>query len=523
LVVLVASALAAQVSIDADTRALQAGDSTRLRVTVVGASPDYAPELPDVDGLRFTYIGSRPTRVTINFKTERLVTYTWQVTAEKPGDFTVGPVDISVRDQTLKTAALTFKVSERSDVDGMTSELVDEAWVGQIVVHRVGLRTTERLLDSSWSLPPYDGMLIEPSAQARNRSYTTVVDNQTVEILELDTPLRLTRAGEMSVPGTVLTVQVPVASRRNRPGFGGGLFTEVRNEVFSSPAETLLVQALPSGQEENWSGLVGRFEIESYLTDSTIAAGESTTRVVRISGDGTLAGLELPVDEDAGYRAYADAAEVETELRDGGFWSRVTFRQAIVPEAEGPLVLPELVLQVFDPVQGVYTALVVPEERLEVTPGDPSASALQTFTEGRADRRAEVDELGEDILPIHADAGGTDLPSGWFLLGGIPGLVALAARLRPQAKREDPRVALQKRLTEELTLAEAEALFRELLALRLGTPAAGLEREHLEALPETIRGDATALYKDLEAARYGGADDTDLIARVRAIGGALCS
>ena len=149
MVVLVASALAAQVSIDADTRSLQVGESTRLRVTVVGASPDYAPELPEVDGLRFTYVGSRPTRVTINFKTERLVTYTWQVTAEKPGRFTVGPVDISVRDETLQTEPLTFKVAERTEAKGMTSELVDEAWVGQVVVHQVGRAGDECLVGQS--------------------------------------------------------------------------------------------------------------------------------------------------------------------------------------------------------------------------------------------------------------------------------------------------------------------------------------------------------------------------------------
>ena len=525
MLILVASAFAAQVSLDADTRKLQVGESTRLRVVVVAGNPDYTPDLPEVDGLRFTYIGSRPGRVAIDFKTERLVTYTWEVTALREGAAVVGPVDVSVRDEELSTNTLTFTVTPKvSDTDGvLVSTLVDEAWVGQVVQHDLSFRTTERVVDTSWTLPPYEGALIEPSVRAQNRSYTTVADGQAIQVVELATPLRLTREGELDVTSTILTVQIPVETQRSRPSFGRGLFTEVRSELFTSDHEQVLVQALPEGKSDAWTGLVGQFEVESYLTDATIDLGDSTTRVVRLSGTGTLAGFELtPIDAD-GFRSYADDPELEAELRDTGFWNRLSFREAIVPERDGELVLPERVLQFFDPIEGVYATLVVPEERVQVSPGDPATSALETYTAGRADRRDDVDALAEDILPIHANAGGSDLPSPWFALGLLPGFVALLGSLRPRAKEDDPRVGLRRRLAREMSVGELELVFRDCLSLALGRPAAGIERADLDGLPGALLADCVALYVDLEAARYGGANVADLTPRVRELGGRLCS
>jgi hypothetical protein len=525
MLILVASAFATQVSLDADTRRLQVGESTRLRVVVVAGSPDYTPDLPEVDGLRFTYIGSRPGRVSIDFKTERLVTYTWEVTALREGTSVVGPVPISVRDEALSTNTLSFTISPKvSDTDGvLVSTLVDEAWVGQVVQHDLSFRTTERVVDTSWTLPTYEGALIEPSVRAQNRSYTTVADGQTVQVVELATPVRLTREGPLEVTSTILTVQIPVETQRSRPKFGRGLFTEVRSELFTSDHELLVVKPLPEGKSEAWTGLVGQFEVESYLTDSTIDLGDSTTRVVRLSGTGTLAGFELSPVEADGFRSYADDPELEAELRDTGFWNRLSFREAVVPERDGELVLPERVLQFFDPVQGAYVTLVVPEERIQVSPGDPASSALETYSAGRADRRDEVDALAEDILPIHADAGGSDLPSPWFALGLLPGFVALVRQLRPAAKDDDPRVALRRRLARDMSLGELELVFRDCLGVALDLPAAGIERGDLEALGEDVRAECVALYADLEAARYGGATVADLTPRVRDLGGRLCS
>ncbi len=561
MIVLVASALAAQVQLDTDTRKLQVGETTQLRLTVVGGSADYRPTLPQVEGLRFAWVGSAQSAVMVNFKTERTVTYIWSVSALREGSPVIGPVDVSVGDEALQTNAVQLTVVPQvvSGDDVLSGELPEQAWRGQVVVYHLTFRTNRRILDANWSLPPYEGLIAEPSARATERQYTTVIDSQTVQIIELNTPLRLTEQGSHDLPSTVLTVQVPAQSSRRNSRFGMGLFTEVKNEVFSSEPTTLVVQELPPGQSDDWSGLVGEFEVESYLTDTRIAVGDSTTLVVRLSGDGALSGYELPELPQLGYRAYEDDAELELRVDETGFWNRVTFRRAIVPEGAGDLVLPALSLQVFDPVTEAYVDVVIPEQALTVLPGEPGASELQAFSDGQLDRRGEIAELGDDILPIHAGAGGSDLPRWWMLLASLPGLLFVALGFRRREAVEDPRVALRKRLEScdwnDLSaprlhdgssrcdghVAELEDIFRDCLAFALKRPAAGIGLGDLSALPEALRGDCEALYKDLQAARYGGAqadatkvitlsrdgvkssDIENLCSRVGGLGRRLCS
>ena len=525
MILLIAQALAVQVQLDVDTRGLQVGETTQLRLSVVGGAADHTPQLQDLPELRMDWVGARQGTVNVNLRNERVVTYIWNLTALREGSPVIGPITLSVRGQDYETNSLQLEVAPKGVVETevLTSNLLDQVWQGQVVVQNLVFRSPRRVVDSSWSLPPYEGLMMEPTAQATERQYTVMVDGVAVQVVELNVPLRLLEAGSTELAGTVLTVQIPTERQRSRPRFGRGVFTEVESEIFSSGREALEVRPLPAGQDEHWSGLVGRFEVDATLTDATIKAGDSTTLLVRLSGDGTLGGFKLPDAEGEGFRAYDDDPELEVRVDSEGFWTRATFRRAIVPEGPGELLLPAVVLQVFDPIAGTYVDLTIPEQRLEVADGAQGSGELQAFSNGQLDRRAQVSELGEDILPIHAGASGSDLPSWWMLLAGLPALAFGLLGLRRPAREEDPRARLLARLRScGEDPAELEELFREALALALQRPAAGIERADLELLPETLRGPCDALYLDIGQARYGGQAGSSLRQRVQSLGEALC-
>ena len=96
-------------------------------------------------------------------------------------------------------------------------------------------------------------------------------------------------------------------------------------------------------------------------------------------------------------------------------------------------------------------------------------------------------------------------------------MVAMGLALRGlHARRQvDPWTELARRsipLDPKERLAALEALFREAAALKLGCPAAAVDRGRLEALGPA----ALSLYGDLETARYGAGAVAGLVERVMA-------
>lgn len=520
----VAPVLAAQVHLEADLLELAVGQGVELRLTVVDGRRVGTPTLPAVDGLLIQPTGQHVSSVMVNFRSTRTVTFTYQVNALTPGEVVIPPVRVDVDGAQLTTEPLRLHVVPRGSQGGgprITASFDDEdgnLWVGQTVVYRVQFRTAERLLDMRWTPPAFEGFLPDQTSAASEKQVPLQEGNQTWTLLDLAVPLVVTAAGTRTVgPGVVQTqVAVQRVGANGRPS----RFTEARNDVFSTEAIPVKARELPgAGRSEAWSGLVGRFTVEAEASTREVELGDTFTVSVTIKGTGTLAGFALPPPpSDATWRVYDDQPEIEARVVDGRFVTVGRFRRAIVPEQAGTLDLGPLTLQTFDPGAGAFVDVVGDAIQVEVLPGDGAAAAqVDTFADvGGTDRRRDVAELGEDILPIHT--GGrlrTQVPRLWpgpALLAGAPvagwlGLISVLAWSR-RPRREDPRRALRRRLEEAASgspdAAVLEALLRDAAAGVLRVPAPSVDRAALERLPEPAREASLIAWKALETARYAG-------------------
>ncbi len=532
LLLLVSQAWAAQLVLDADTRTLREAQVVTLNLTVVDGRPKGPPRIPDSEGLSFSYRGQRQSTVMVNFKTTRTVTYSYSMTALKPGFWEVGPVELVVDGQALASNTLAIQVSERdtsAEIEGVTASLgTEDIWVGQTVVYHLEFRSPKQITDLRWTPPEFEGFVPEQTAEERQKEYTLRDGDRDTTVIELDMPLVATAPGAREIPPAVLQAQYRVrrAQRRQRSVFDSLYQTE--NAVYTAKPLPTAVRRLPeAGRDEHWSGLIGDVHIRAELSADRVAVGESATLTVTVEGDGTLSGFSLPeLPVDGGFRAYDDQAEISGEVADGRFRSVGVFRRAIVPEAEGAITIPPITLQFFSPSAGGYRSVSTRPMTLEVLPGERS-EALTSYAEPGADVRRDVEDLGADILPIHP---GASLRSqvfdpaspGVLLPVGLPLMALLGVGLRDATARRrdaapDRRRALRARIkgTDIEDLGALEGLLREAAGAALGCPAGAVERASLAALPEGIRAEAAAVYGALEEARYGGGGvDPELARRV---------
>lgn len=535
-----AVALAApRATLDVDSKNLVVGQTVSLQLQVTDAAVQGLPNVPVGAGLHLEYQGQSQSRVIVNFTSTRIVSFTWSLSAVQPGDWKVGPVVVDAGAQRLMAGPLTVHVRARSAQDQANADLVatlsdTHPYLGQVVVYRFRYRQRNRVVDAQWTPPDYDGFVQERVADSNQRQYTEELDGITYQVQEIEVPLVAAGLGKRTIPPAFLTAQVPVHRRRRGDvfdPFGDNFFgraMSVRTETLSTQPIPVTIRPLPTrGKPADFSGLVGHFTIQAHPSATEVQVGDSVTIEVTLSGDGTLAGYKLPAPPaNAPYRAYDDDPDITAQVQDGTFQAVATFRRAVVPGNSGDLVIDPIRISVFDPEAGRYVDLQTQPITLHVRPGAGGKSVVRSFSKSPSpDRRGAVASIGDDILPAPGDARIADRTLGATLplalgLPALPGLALLVVITRDRLGRRgrDPRAELRRRLQNlpddpVERLGRLEALFREALALLLGRTAAGLDREAVRPLGEQ----ALMLYRDLEAARYGGRTEmlAELEVRVR--------
>jgi len=225
----------------------------------------------------------------------------------------------------------------------------------------------------------------------------------------------------------------------------------VRGRRVTEESEALRIEVLPRPERftgEHW--LPAReLILDQQLSDvDGLRVGEPVTRTVIIDA----VGLEENMLEEPRWppmdnvRIYPD--QPQGISRDDGQWVRghKEFRYAVVPEASGELVLPEIRLEWWDTVTDEPQTAVLPEYRVQVAPVDLAPEAAMPPVPSRAATGA----------PQDSGSAGSAAGAGWLwrglaLLFGLLWLATLAVawRWRPNLSR---RPGEQGAATEEATL-----------------------------------------------------------------------
>ncbi|XOF33640.1 MAG: BatD family protein [Candidatus Electrothrix sp. YB6] len=126
-----AMAVEIQVSVELNPTSFTVGATAELTVTVNGTS-SATLEIPEVDGLDFQQNGLYQQTTVTGGKVIASVTYNLMVQADKPGDYTIGPVRVKAdgkvyTTKSVKCTVLAARNSASQDRD--TEEKADRIWL----------------------------------------------------------------------------------------------------------------------------------------------------------------------------------------------------------------------------------------------------------------------------------------------------------------------------------------------------------------------------------------------------------
>jgi len=388
------AALAARLELVPARTEMVVGGTSTVTLQLVDGRAEGIPEVPVGVGLHLSYLGQGRAEVRSGSGRTPVVQYRFALGATAPGAWSVGPVTLDLPGGSLIAPAITVTVhpgdAEPPPEGPEISAVVDDAslFLGQTVVYRLQVSDERRVLELRWNEPTWDGLVPEPHTSGEQ---TERVEG-TRHLREIAVPLVATGQGRRTISPAALTLGVAAPAEAALPAGFSGLET-LHRVAEPVPVE---ISPLPAGTPEASSRLVGRFTIAAEPDRADLTAGDALTLDVRITGDGTLAGLRLPTPEVEGLRFYDTPLAISTRVTADGFAAEGHLQRTIVPERVGALQIPAVALTAFDPTierfstitAGPWTITVRPGavggalERFSTAPDTPALSPPPPLTEG---------------------------------------------------------------------------------------------------------------------------------------------
>lgn len=462
------------------------------------------------------------------------ITYTYILSATKPGTYTIPGASIrsdgqvyksnSVRLRVLKADASAAQSSQSGGATRMHTQQSGSQITGKdlfITVTANKKRVFEQeailltykvyslvnLTQLAGNMPDLDGFHTQeiPLPQQKSmtmehfngRNYGTVVWRQYLLFPQ--------RSGKLKVPAVEfegLVVQQNTAIDPIDAFFNGAdLTTEVKKKIVA-PGMEIQVDPLPD-HPANFSGAVGQFTIESALIpEQDLKSNDALTLKLTVSGTGNMKLLTAPkVNFPKDFEAYDPKVTDNTSLERNGVTGNKVFEYIAVPRYKGDYEIPAVEFCYFDPQSKSYKTIKTQPYKIKVAQGNsrPASDAAA---------QKELELLNSDIRYIKS--GDADLQPVEDLFFGSASywtslavllilLVAISIYLRVQGKNRQNVARMKgkransvatKRLKAARKLLEkqqADSFYEEVLKAlwgyvsdKLTIPVAELNKENIQ-------------------------------------------
>ncbi|MDB4444130.1 BatD family protein [bacterium] len=394
-------------------------DSIRMVVHIKGSRDgDSQPTIQGLESFHVSRGGTSSRVEIINGKVNAGVDYTYALQPKKTGTFKIGPVKVTIKGKAYKSNLATLKVVRPARIAGkdrgpvfLDAELSSsKVYVDEQTIYTLRLYGRTRISDISLALPKAEHL--DFKQLGKPREYQRGYNGKSYRILEVRYALIPSKEGAYEIGPSRMNMKVYTGNRRSPRGLFDDPFfsfsTGEPHSVVSAPLEVTVLPLPAEGRPPDFTGLVGRFSLESKLDPSTIKAGDSATLTVILKGRGNVNRIpDLKMPQLTETKIYADQPVFEAATDTEGLAGSKIMKWALVPENEGVRQVPPLSLSFFDTRRRQYRTVKTSPHTLTVLPGEERrgqgseapAGANGQPSDGPA--KTAVKELGRDILPVH--------------------------------------------------------------------------------------------------------------------------
>ncbi|HUU40633.1 MAG TPA: BatD family protein, partial [Desulfatiglandales bacterium] len=406
-------------------------DSVTMVLNVSGAKDsDSKPVLHGVEDFIVTEGGTSSRIEIINGQINAGVEYTYFLQPNKTGAFKIGPAEVTVKGKTFKSNIETLTVVKPGKSEGadrgslfLIAELSSkEVYVEEQVIYTLKFYRQSKVRDVSLSLPETEHFTLKQLGDPIE--YQSTYNGQPYQVSEVRFLIASPKEGDYLIGSARVNLSIIQPGGRSPrsllddPFFRDPFFSLNIGHPMTLTGDPLEFSVLPlpeAGRPADFSGLVGDFNMESKLEPTTVKAGESATLTILVSGLGNVNRIpDLKLPELSKAKIYGDQPVLKVENDKKGVKGSKTMKWALVPEKEGLMQIPPLMLSFFDTKSHQYRRIMTSPHSLSVLPSEKEDLKVSEggIKEGRAEgpSKQEIKELGHDILPVHTSLQGFTSP-----------------------------------------------------------------------------------------------------------------
>jgi hypothetical protein len=155
------------------------------------------------------------------------------------------------------------------------------------------------------------------------------------------------------------------------PGFFGSFFRtqgDLQHQNIASNAPVMHIHPLPDeGRPEGFGGAIGKFQAAGTATPDSVQVGEPVTLRFTITGTGNFDYVKIPyLRPDPAWKTYAPTSRTRY-VDEAHLNATKEFEQALIPQKNGDVPLPQASFSYFDPDQKKYETILIPLPTIKVT------------------------------------------------------------------------------------------------------------------------------------------------------------
>ncbi len=393
-----------------DTSSITTGEAVQLNIAVEGTTLASEPVVEKIDGLEISSLG-RSSRVNIiNGKYTALINYSYEIIGLKPGSYTLGPFELKIKNEKVTANAVTLQVSgavnrgeTRTPTGDDSSALGDKLFMemelgknklflGEKTPLKIRVYYSEINIDEmSYPVINQSEFILDQMNKPGQRR--TTINGRSYQVVEFSSNLSPIRTGAFKLGPAQLSCSVLIKQQAADSFFSK--FRKYPLELKSNQVN-INVLPLPSGKPADFSGGIGRFQIQVSGQPAEVLQGEPVTLRFTVTGNGNLQTVSSPqLSKVNGLKVY----DAQKKKSAQGATGQVQFEQVVIPIDTGVKQIGPFGLAYFDPSQGKYRQATAPAIPVKVNP-NPNFNAVLV-----AAPEASDENYGRDLVYIKEQLG----------------------------------------------------------------------------------------------------------------------
>jgi len=420
----------AQFLLTTDNENMQTGASANLTVSMINAQNATVSEISGLDNFDVLSNSQSQSAQSINGVSTYETDIIYALMPKSTGDYTL-QATVEYDGKTYQTNELKVSVTESvgqtdsgetsdSDLYIKTNLSGKEMYLGQKMALSYELYTRYNLENYNFLEDVnIDGFVSnEISEDKLTSGYATVSGNKYARYELKQMFLSPIKTGTYTIPS--FNFQANAST--------GDFFSTSKPYYLQTDAEKITVKPLPSdNQPSDFSGIVGKLNIDATYDKQEINYGDSITLKVTASGNCNLDNLSKVIQgELPGFSVYETENSSEESIQDNQYFAKKEFNIILVPENTGDLTITPITISYFDPEKGNYENAKISGTKITVKGDMPQVITPQVTTQGQtpALKTVEINQVSYDA--DHKDGGITiQLDRNSLYIGGVVFVVLL--------------------------------------------------------------------------------------------------